>query len=469
MISIALLLLSAAATAQGSGSIQEAIQATLQLPWTKILNQTQSPQACGEIISSNPPDCEKFSDELIGFDSDHPPFRRLAASQKPWSLTDLHGNSLRPPLDLTPMSRVVLLESQEGSPKKLLRVAVTSGSEIRLGYLPASALTERNPKNVSYQDEISAYLSDARLNLTLAKKLSAKKNTAPEFQKTLDRLMDQLNCVDQSKNKITPSNWKIFVSGIQSKFENHPTHKVDTLERFQKAIFAVHNPSNANGTLSDRTLVVPLSLVWFNSHPELKHYFTNVWNPAKNDVKLASGGSGEGITRSADTPDNMQYAEMFQRFLDTQAFIEKIKDPGLLNSPEYLWLKKMSAQNPKNFDRMIFIHPETWTAKPETASWQDYIPVDQSLGPIQSDPVLSTLIHEINVNSSSPGFLPDDTHGPYEESARLWNCAASTAHASIANQNAHTQAQFLGIQPYLGTITLGMSLPELAKTVGCTP
>ena len=450
--------------------------ATLSTPWEKVTQfnnpKSQFLSSCGPLERIETQDCQKFSEELSGFDSQHPPFRRLSSpttgSEKNWTLFDENGRPLVPLLKLPPMSRVVLLEPT-GSNKKFSRVLITDGSQVRSGYLPQSALASASPTGVNTTSEIQAYLDDARLNLNLAREMAAQKPTAPEFKTLVNNLEKNLNCVEGARSRISDSEWSAFKNKIKNRFQNDEKNKAETLARYQNAIRDADNPSGTTGTLSDRTLIVPLSKIWFDTNFQLKTYFERRWDPKKNDVRIIGGGSGEGIARTADLPDDAQYGDMFQRFRDLKKFIETSGDVSLQNSSEYAWLKKTTARDPNSYDRMIFIHEDTWKTQAKNLGWQEYIAVDQSMGPIQSHPLMSVLIHEINVNSYNPSFLPDDTHSPYGESARLWNCAASQGSAVFANKSAADRAKILGLQPYLGTITLGMSLPDLAKSLGCGP
>jgi hypothetical protein len=78
-----------------------------------------------------------------------------------------------------------------------------------------------------------------------------------------------------------------------------------------------------------------------------------------------------------------------------------------------IWLKKTGQTGFKNYERMIFISPNTWQANSKDSPWAEFIPVDQTLGGLNSDYLRSVMIHELNVNS--PNFLATDTHGLHSE------------------------------------------------------
>jgi hypothetical protein len=199
---------------------------------------------------------------------------------------------------------------------------------------------------------------------------------------------------------------------------------------------------------------------WVESHPDLLKYFKENWEKAPDfDCRICQGESGEGVSRFSP-----QFTKVVEKLKSLREFLKLHPDASLRSSAEFRWLEELDLRLEKGIDRFIFISKETWNSK--SRGWQDYIPVDQSLGPFASDPLLSTLIHEINVNSTDPFFLPGDTHSSYSKSLQLWQCSwDDVSFTDEVNHSPTLQAQALGYQPFLGVVYVAMRLKGI--DLGC--
>ena len=106
---------------------------------------------------------------------------------------------------------------------------------------------------------------------------------------------------------------------------------------------------------------------------------------------------------------------------------------------------------------MIFFSPKTWTNNSLSSKWADYVPVDQSLGGLPSDYLLSVMIHEINVNSRN--FLSSDTHSERENSIILRDCVKKNGASALALDPITLQKVF-GYNPQIAVVYLKMILAK---------
>jgi hypothetical protein len=142
----------------------------------------------------------------------------------------------------------------------------------------------------------------------------------------------------------------------------------------------------------------------------------------------------------------------------TENFILKSNKENLLDSQEMKWLQAQRKFAYNKYKRMIFLNPLTWERNSLTHPWADYIPVDQSLGGLKSDYLLSVLIHEMNVNSD--GYLATDTHNPQEDNFALWECLKNKGIAEIGSDPTSKQRAF-GLNAQLSVVYLKMILGQL--------
>jgi hypothetical protein len=142
----------------------------------------------------------------------------------------------------------------------------------------------------------------------------------------------------------------------------------------------------------------------------------------------------------------------------TTAFINQNPNSPFSQTPEAIWLKKTGQTGFKNYERMIFISPHTWQANSKDSPWAEFIPVDQTLGGLNSDYLLSVMIHELNVNS--PNYLATDTHGLQTETWALRQCLLENGINNLDQENPETIQRLFGMNSQISTIYLKLMIEE---------
>jgi hypothetical protein len=385
---------------------------------------------------------------------------RLNANQKRWPLTNTEGKTTTM---LSPLTRIVVLSEEPAANRFPARVFVVTALDdsIQLGYLARSAV-QKNKISPTSTEQWSAFLTDAQVELSLATIPSPSQADTPAFTQLVQILQQKINFLSTHRARLNEKKWVDFVAQVSQTLKINLADKPATLAHFHQLIFQSLNPKGSRGNLAARTVFVPLSVEWFQSDLKLAHYFDAEWIHGNFDMKLW-GDSGEGLSR---TPGQTAFAEMAARFVDLKNWLDT-QDRARLYDPEYTWLQNFSAQNLSTVDRFIFVHDQTWNNGLQPQQWQDFIPVDQSFGTLTDPALLSVLIHEVNVNSVDPYFLPGDTHSPREDSTARWNRLAiekSWTPPNNPNERAEEVSKIMGISPRLSTVVLGILLHELAQT-----
>lgn len=329
------------------------------------------------------------------------------------------------------------------------RIIFHLDGKIREGLVDEKAFT--GEKTCPQKEEIpkaQAFYEEALFQLNLAKRIHPKANAY--FDQTIDELLQKIYKSRQDPNAFSEieSKWKEQINKISS-------NKVERVQNFQAMIKKAYDPkSNSENKTSDTTLMVPLSVEWFNSTSELKTFFQKTWLNSGYDIRILSGGSGEGVSYYPDKSDstNESFLQMKSLLEKTAEFIKKsAKDPDFKNSPEARWLENLPQLASSKIERMIFFSPNTWNYQSENNKWAEFIPIDQSLGGLPSDYLLSVMIHEINVNS--PNFLASDTHAPEDETRKLRQCLSQYGIDELGQDSA-TLERFFGISSQIEAIYL---------------
>lgn len=210
--------------------------------------------------------------------------------------------------------------------------------------------------------------------------------------------------VTQFKNEIEQLNDELLIEKFTNITINPDSNdKLFILNHYKNLIFENYNPNYKSIDFRQTTLFCPLSIDFFLSDSKLYEYyelnFTNDWN-----LNRFIGGSGEGISSKEYINDFYQKIKKLQSFLEN----ENIRT----ESSELIWLQSLTPDFINTIHRVIFISNETWH-KDVNDVYAEFIGIANSLAWIKIPPILSVLIHEINVNNGtvSSGFLPQgDTH-----------------------------------------------------------
>ena len=296
---------------------------------------------------------------------------------------------------------------------------------------------------------LGAFSEEATFQLDLAKKINPHSN--PYFDRAVKELGQSLEL-----KKISPRQFLSIEKRWKQKVSKAQLDKVKQVQHFKNMIQNVYDPSH----ILDSTLLVPLSRQWFESEPELSQFWQQTWIDSGFDLRILAGASGEGVSFDPTKSDfeNESFLQMESLMEATSHFIQnEAQNKRLKQSPEAKWLVNQMNYGFKNYRRMIFFSPKTWTNNSLANKWADYVPVDQSLGGLASDYLLSVMIHEINVNSHN--FLSSDTHSEKENSILLRNCVKKNG-ASALSLDPITLQKVFGYNPQIAVVYLKMILAK---------
>ncbi len=346
-------------------------------------------------------------------------------------------------------TRVIRLEGN----RVLYTAAGPSGSLLREGVLPEEAFTGRagctQRADIPSKD---SFVAEARLSIELVRSLYPNSN--PQFMGLLPQLERRLEKIQ----KMSKVDFEKFAADWQKSISAGNDSRVIRIERLQSMLSSSYNPTETSGKrLFDETLIVPISREWFESIPELRSFYQTQWLGSGYDIRIANGASGEGVVGGDG------YLQMRELLEKTRQFVSQSADPRIRDSAEASWLRQklpssQDAGNKSGPKRLIFFSPPTWTADSVSEPWAEYIPVDQSMGGLGSDYLLSVLIHELNVNSAN--YLSNDTHSDPESTDLLLSCIAAHGVGAL-RQDAESIRLALGLNPQISVIYLQAMLSNV--------
>lgn len=319
------------------------------------------------------------------------------------------------------------------------------------GLLQEEAFTgKKDCKQSEENPNLKAFLVEARFHLDQAIALTQNKNSS--YANFLNELKKELDKKISSKEFRSLSNqWVEIIS--------RSGDKVQDIEKYKKLIQKAFDPRNEQGKkLSESSLFVPLSTEWFNSSPELKDFFKKTWIESGYDIRILYGASGEGVSyyEGKSDEENESFLQMQSLLEKTASFIKQNPNSSFSKTPEASWLKHISKAGFKSYERMIFISPTSWKSNSKETPWAEFIPVDQTMGGLESDYLLSVMIHELNVNS--PSFLATDTHGSQNETWAIRQCVVKNGINDLDQENPETVQRLFGINSQISTIYLKLML-----------
>ncbi len=268
----------------------------------------------------------------------------------------------------------------------------------------AELFLESIPENDNSVQHLRNMLSSVKNYLSLYKK--------GEFQITR-KILDQIKETDAESLRI------------------NTLDKPDSLSRLSAELFKLTNPiTNKNIKLSDTVLFIPLTDTWFKSDVKLKDHYDNVMMQSGNFNRVG-GDTGEGIESSSDIK------EWFDQF---EVLRQLIKDRPVANSPEGKWLNEITLEDQKRTRRMIFLGGDTWGNLADTEGhYSSGVAVNTSFGPLQANPMLLLMMHELNVNTNSEGInlMGTDTHIPIDDTKSAWESANKGAFSKEVAPNSN--------------------------------
>ncbi len=354
--------------------------------------------------------------------------------------------------------RVVLLPGTNAPGVR--RAVWWKSGNVHEGNLPAT-LVEPGlaADDVPAASQSQVALEEALLTVDLSRRLN--QGGAPAYAGYLARIGMKLSCLSSHPNDAAAA-WPGFKSKVAAELAFDLTDKPGELKRFKTLIFSTYDPSGSGGPLSKSTMLVPLNKAWFMTDTRLKDYYAKKFLGGGFDVRIEGGSSGEGLTLNEKDPHDSftAYKKTLFRLRD---YVAGLGDARVAGSPEGKWLAGLDEDAFAGIRRMIFVHEHTWERIGSSDLWADYIPVDQSFPGLKPNYLLSVLIHEINVNSYDPSFLPSDTHLPKEDS---YSRRASVAVNGLDElKDPLALRAFMGLEPFLGSVYLGLYADRLAAAV----
>lgn len=374
----------------------------------------------------------------------------------PGTVSDEKGK----PVALPAGTRVIVLPGPR-LPGKVEVVAWKGGKAVD-GEVDEGLVDPPAAATVSDAAEARMFLEEASLTGALASALD--KGLAPDYTAFSRRLAAKLLCL-AGKPAEVEAQWPSFKKGVAKELAFDLADKPGELARFKKIIFGVLDPVVGDRRMSDETMLIPLNKAWFTAHPRLADYYKRNYLGGGFDIRIEGGNSGEGVTRRPGKPDE-SFDGYQKTLLATRDFARGLKDPAVEATPEYRWLDGLSEASFEGIRRFIFVHEFTWGKIGSGRLWADYIAVDQNFPGLPANDLLSVLIHEINVNSDNPAFLPADTHLDPSSSIVAWKKIADEGLAPL--KDPAMKRDFFGLNPYLGAIYLGWYADKLsAKIPAC--
>jgi hypothetical protein len=242
------------------------------------------------------------------------------------------------------------------------------------------------------------------------------------FNKTVSDLTTKLKWIESA----VYSDILMLYDTFNNKFEVNTANKVETLENFTNTIFSIFNPELFNSTTNrlknyqKNTLFVPLSEDWFNSDPALAAHYKGKWL-TNGSLSRFAGGSGEGIYVEDDV-NTMKLALLNLKKI--------VIESSVRNTPEGTWIEKLTNNDLSEITRMIFVHNDTWRYD-KNNRYAEGIGLMTGTSFFQPPPLLTVLLHEMNVNSNDmhndnmPFFPRSDTHTSIDNTQASWEKASN--------------------------------------------
>jgi hypothetical protein len=238
-----------------------------------------------------------------------------------------------------------------------------------------------------------------------------------------DILADIIAQINPQKNalisKITDRDILLLNDKFREKYKVNFFDRVQTIKDNVSAISSIINPKDKDERLySDTTLFVPLSISWFKNDTTLKEYYENTW--AKDGaLNRLYGSSGEGVSVASESES---FDKIRKELLNLK---EIVRETMSKDSNEAQWLQKLNTELLASKYRMIFVHEDPWHLNYEQRQADD-IGLMSTLGIIQAPPLMSVLIHEMNVNKGSYcSFFPNDSHIDRNKVQESWEKSKS--------------------------------------------
>ncbi|MGE4106755.1 MAG: hypothetical protein AB7F66_06035 [Bacteriovoracia bacterium] len=270
------------------------------------------------------------------------------------------------------------------------------------------------------------------------------------FAKMTEKIRSRLAKQNARPREAAQAAWLQALERVRARIASSDLDKPGSLEKAQTEI------GSALGLdLASAILAVPISEFWLLTQPSLGEALKRgEFDPLRSHLR---GNSGEGVSTPADR------AVIFQQLLRIQRLTEGTADEGA--TPESIWLQSSNAADRSKIKSIVFIHDGSWerhSAPLAPRMWADFIPIDAALGALSADPIFSILLHEMNVNSSDPQVLPQDSHGSADYGQAVWESSREDLDKALAKPE--DRRTLFQIRPELSLVYVAMILQEMENT-----
>ena len=320
--------------------------------------------------------------------------------------------------------KVAKLEASSSDPT-LIKVIVWYQGQHREGYVDRVAFDSTKSAFENNPHAVEVFIQDAehaiararsRMQFTL-KDIEGNIKKYPQFADTYQKqkqtflennaqfitlvagLTRDIEACKSGKIQLTPEMLKTLdQEHVQSMGKGQ--NKVERLQNAEEAVHGAYNPKAPDKKAhADTTFLIPLSKEWFYSHPQLQMRYESKW-ASHGALNRLGGGSGEGTSLK----DEIQH--ILAELMELRSLVAGLP---IMESPEAQWLANLQSSHFSSVRRVIFMHEKAWNYGAND-QYAEYVALDESFGPLRPDPLMTILIHEMNVNTDDLAFTPSDTH-----------------------------------------------------------
>jgi|GEM_PF-2690539 len=327
------------------------------------------------------------------------------------------GEEASGPIFLPEGTKVVKLPENPLDPN-YIGVTVWYKGKYRQGFVHKSAFG--NPISEDSAFAVEAFITDAERTVYSAEELyeSEKKRLnqpdtwRAEFKAEILEVKNSIKEYTEGKLKITNEILKAIKQEDVSQIEANADNRPATLQKLSEDLYSTYNPQVGNQKTSEATLFVPLTPEWFNSTPITQKFYTDVWEKPGGVLADRLGGtSGEVLTGPQDIADSFAVLGELRTLV--------AKEPTLKNTPEAQWLINVFPKSSASQTQaIILIHNQTWFHGASSPSYASFVPLEQSFGMLRANPVMSVMVHEMNMATS---YVMGETHISASDTKAAWN------------------------------------------------
>lgn len=215
---------------------------------------------------------------------------------------------------------------------------------------------------------------------------------------------------------------------LKSGGENKPR----TIEKITQRLYEINNPAFDDKQYSERVLVVPITASWMSAY--VPEFYKNVWltNPDASNTHI--GGSGDVANDATLTQEIIGVLRQLNAYVQSKSEAR--------GTPEGKWLRQTFAKDTSGYTRIITVHDESWQTK-ENDMYVSGVPLDNSSGMLKPNPIMSLLVHEMNVVSmGQSSYSMGETHIMRTDTEEAYNEVKSGGLGALNNDPEKTDNLF---------------------------